>query len=67
MKIIVMTVVPSAVSGSINHPYKVFGLGDDSLPYIWENTEWVLYTRSQPGVHTLDTQHRSLEDKNRAT
>lgn len=53
MKIIVISVVPSSVSGSINHPYKIFGLGDDGLPYIWEDTQWVAYTRSLPDAHIV--------------
>lgn len=53
MNIKMISVVPSAVAGSINHPYKVFGLGDDNVPYIWENMEWVPYTRTQPGSHTI--------------
>ena len=57
MKIVMISVAPSAVSGSINHPYKIFGLGEDSLPYIWENTEWMVYGRNQPGAHTVDPQH----------
>ncbi len=58
MKIIIISVVPSSVSGSINHPYKVFGLGDDGLPYIWEDTQWVVYTRTQPDAHIVESRKR---------
>ena len=54
MKIINITAVPSVATGGLNQSYKIFGLGDDSKPYIWRDTQWVLYSRNDPSIHAIE-------------